>query len=96
MNDGPDNPASRADEEEPVSADYEVLDSTLDQLDSLLDDLEQKNDDLFTKLQDLLESSKETRAEMQSLNTTPGDQGTGDTTDRDNRDGTDKHKPAEH
>ncbi|KAK2158276.1 hypothetical protein NP493_1813g00020 [Ridgeia piscesae] len=95
MNDGPDNPASRADEEEPPSAgNYEVLDSTLDQLDSLLDHIEQKNDDLFAKLQDLLESNKETRVEMQSLTSESGDQDTSDTTDKDSRDDTDGHKPA--
>ena len=47
------------------SSEYDHLSSTIDQLDSYLDALEQKNDDLYTKLQDLLESSRQTRHELE-------------------------------
>ena len=45
-------------------SEYIALEETLTQLDSCLDDLEEKNDSLNAKLRALLESTKETAAEM--------------------------------
>ena len=75
----------------PIS-EYENLDSTLDQLDSLLDHLEQKNEALVVKLRDLLETNKETTAEMQSLNNATE---SCDLAETDGSDDTEKHKPTD-
>ena len=43
-----------------------MLDSTLDQINAHLDVMEQQNDDLYAKFQDLLESSRQTRQELEA------------------------------
>jgi len=56
-----------SDVEEEEDSDFEALDRQLDQLSSYLDVLEEKNDVLIAQLRDLLESNRQARMELNSL-----------------------------
>ncbi|XP_052084181.1 UPF0184 protein-like [Mytilus californianus] len=53
---------------EDATNEYEHLNNTLDELDSWMTNIESKNDSLYSQLQELLQSSRETRLELQQLN----------------------------
>ncbi len=46
-------------------SEFKDLHDTIDKLDSCLDKLEQRNDDLYSRMKELLESSRQTRLEIQ-------------------------------
>lgn len=63
---------------EAYAQEYESLDNTLNEIDSWMTKLEQQNDDLNKQLDDLLESSRQTRKEIQAQNQTNPNETTAD------------------
>lgn len=53
-----------------IFAEYEHLNKTLDELDNWMTTIESRNDSLYSQLQELLQSSRETRLELQRMNET--------------------------
>ncbi|XP_028040890.1 UPF0184 protein AAEL002161 [Bombyx mandarina] len=56
------------DNNEDITEEYELLESTLDELNSALDFLERKNDDIHQQLKELLQSNIAIRQEMREEN----------------------------
>ncbi|XP_071122845.1 bublin coiled-coil protein-like [Mytilus edulis] len=53
---------------EDATNEYENLNKTMDELDTWMTNIESRNDSLYSQLQELLQSSRETRLELQQLN----------------------------